>query len=208
MSRIYLVDDHEILRSAIKRSLLQQGHTIVGESDGSDTLVSAISESEAEILLLDLRLRITSGLSILQSLSSKKMLNELKIIILSMSTHAWQVKQAMELGAHAFVWKGAAFEELTDAINSVAKGRRFIDSKTEQNVSSHRSDLMENLSVREIQILEGIVHGRSSREIGDTLFISPKTVDTYRSRLMHKLNLSSHRDILLFAQSQGLLDSA
>jgi DNA-binding NarL/FixJ family response regulator len=146
-----------------------------------------------EVLLLDLNLGDRSGLELLEELQRRQL--PLCTIVLTMLAQPRYVAEALRLGALGYLLKGAPAAELLQAIQSVQAGRRFLgaevaDLAVQGLTHNAGSDPGERLSVRERQIVQMVVRGRSSAEIGEQLHLSPKTVDTYRSRLMAKLGVS------------------
>jgi DNA-binding NarL/FixJ family response regulator len=205
MSRIYLVDDHAMVRFALRRTLEMNNFYVTGESNGIDLSTDQLKDTNTEILILDVALGNESGLNLLKNISNS-LGDKIKTIILTMSAQPWHFKQAMELGAMGYVLKASPVEELLDALVAVKKGRKFVDLSLERSGLSLDTDPLSALSNREIQILEKIAKGMSSHEISREIHISPKTVDTYRNRLMNKLKLKNIRDIVVFAYRHGLLN--
>ncbi len=200
-----MVDDHDMVRFALRRTLEMNNFYVTGESNGIDLSINQLKDTNTEILILDITLGNESGLNLLKSISNS-LGDKIKTIILTMSAQPWHFKQAMELGAMGYVLKGSPVEELLDALVAVQKGRKFVDLSIERSGLSLDTDPLSLLSNREIQILEKIAKGMSSHEIGREIHISPKTVDTYRNRLMNKLKLKNIRDIVVFAYRHGLLN--
>lgn len=200
-----MVDDHAMVRFALRRTLEMNNFYVTGESNGIDLSTDQLKDTNTEILILDVALGNESGLNLLKNISNS-LGDKIKTIILTMSAQPWHFKQAMELGAMGYVLKASPVEELLDALVAVKKGRKFVDLSLERSGLSLDTDPLSALSNREIQILEKIAKGMSSHEISREIHISPKTVDTYRNRLMNKLKLKNIRDIVVFAYRHGLLN--
>jgi two-component system, NarL family, invasion response regulator UvrY len=202
--RVYIVDDHKLVRASLQTALTAEGHAVVGSSGWSDSLIKSIEASGANILLLDLHLGAESGFSVLERLRKSGV--DIRTIVLTMATYDWQIRQAFDLGAVGYVLKESSLEELLDGVQSVLKGRLFLDSSLDQRFLSQSQDHMHpTLSRRERQIIEKVARGMSNQEVADELFLSPKTVETYRSRTMKKLNLRNLHELIGYAVRTGLI---
>ena len=191
MARIYLIDDHPIVRAGLSALLQGAGHTIVGEGEDITQALSDVSRLAPDVLMLDLHLDGRSGFEVLAEMQRRQMAT--KVIVLSMSDQPRNVAEALRMGASGYVLKGSAGVELVTAVEAVQQGRRFLgNGLTDIAVQGLTSDAERGstLSPRERQILVMVASGKSSAAIGDELHLSPKTVDTYRSRLMAKLELA------------------
>jgi two-component system, NarL family, invasion response regulator UvrY len=209
MSDIYLVDDHHILREGLRAVLETAGHRVVGESDHPVTALGELQRLQPGVLLLDLSLGDRSGFELLTELQRREL--PTRSIVLTMSAQPHHVAEALRLGAAGYVLKGSPSAELLRAIDGVAQGRRHLGSEVAELAVQALSgapggDPLASLSPRERQIIAMVVRGASSAAIGEQLHLSPKTVDTYRSRLMHKLGVPDLAALLRFAVRNGLID--
>jgi two-component system, NarL family, invasion response regulator UvrY len=207
MSRIYLIDDHLIVRAGLRALLESAGHTIVGEGADITQALSEVNRLEPEVVLLDLHLDGRSGFEVLAELQRRH--QSARVIVLSMSDQPRNVAEALRMGASGYVLKGAASTELLAAVESVAMGRRYLGAGlTDIAVQGLTTDADKGstLSPRERQILVMVARGKSSAAIGDELHLSPKTVDTYRSRLMAKLELADVPALVRWAIREKLID--
>lgn len=205
MSRICLIDDHAIVRSSLCQALTSAGHEIVGEAAGLRDLKVSPDELGAEIILLDLHLESEDGLDVLRSLAASG--NKAHVIVLTMSAQPWHVRTAFELGAKGYVLKGSPLGELLAAITSVSAGMKYEDPRLRLLGDTDSLGRLKKLSRRERQIIDLVAQGLTSAAIGRTLFLSPKTVDTYRSRIMTKLEVDSLADLIKFAVRHGIVKS-
>ncbi|MEO5689744.1 MAG: response regulator transcription factor [Burkholderiaceae bacterium] len=207
MARIYLIDDHPIVRAGLSALLQGAGHSIVGESADITESLSEVNRLAPDILMLDLNLDGRSGFEVLAEMQRRQMAT--RVIVLSMSDQPRNVAEALRMGASAYVLKGSASVELVAAVAAVQQGRRYLGAGLTdialQGLTSD-ADRGSTLSPRERQILVMVASGKSSAAIGDELHLSPKTVDTYRSRLMAKLALADVPALVRWAIREKLIE--
>ena len=192
MTRLYLVDDHRIMREGLSALLQTAGHSVVGESaDPSEALADCL-RLNPEVLLLDLNLGGRSGFELLAELQRRHL--PVRCVVLTMSAEPRQVAEALRMGACAYVLKGSAGSDLMNAIEAAVQGRRHLgaevaDLALQVVANPDQDDPLSVLSPRERQVIVMVARGQSSAQIGESLHLSPKTVATYRSRLMAKLGV-------------------
>lgn len=208
MSDLYLVDDHAMMRDGLRAVLQAGGHRVVGESSDPTAALAEIQRLLPALVLLDLQLGERSGLTLLAELQRRAL--PVRTIVLTMSAQPRQVAEALRFGAAGYLLKGAAAAELLQAIEAVAGGRRHLgpevaDLAVRGLTARDDGAALDSLSVRERQIVELVVRGRSSSEIGALLHLSPKTVDSYRSRLMAKLGVADVPALVRWALRVGLV---
>jgi two-component system invasion response regulator UvrY len=207
MARIYLLDDHPIVRAGLCALLQGAGHTIVGEGEDITRSMAEVKRLAPDILMLDLHLDGRSGFEVLAEMQRRQMAT--KVIVLSMSDQPRDVAEALRMGASGYVLKGSASVELVAAVDAVQQGRRYLGAVltdiAAQGLTTD-ADRGSTLSPRERQILVMVASGKSSAAIGDELHLSPKTVDTYRSRLMGKLELADVPALVRWAIREKLID--
>ena len=207
MARIYLIDDHPIVRAGLSALLQGAGHTIVGEGEDVTQALSEVNRLGPDVLMLDLHLDGRSGFEVLAEMQRRQM--STKVIVLSMSDQPRNVAEALRMGASGYVLKGSASMELVAAVDAVTQGRRYLgEGLTDIAVQglTATADKGSTLSPRERQILVMVARGKSSAAIGEELHLSPKTVDTYRSRLMGKLELADVPALVRWALREKLID--
>ena len=210
MTDVYLVDDHAMMRDGLRAVLAAAGHRIVGESADPTQALAEIQCLAPAILLLDLNLGQRSGFELLAELQQRKL--AVRTILLTMSAQPRHVAEALRLGAAGYVLKGASAAELLTAIDMVKRGRRFLDAyvadlAVQGLTEPDSAAALERLSAREKQIVALVVRGSSSTEIGALLRLSPKTVDSYRSRMMAKIGVADVPALVRFAIRAGLVDA-
>ncbi len=211
--RVLLADDHAVLRSGLKAMLAQhQDYDVVGEAaNGLETLKMA-AELQPDLILLDLTMPGLNGLDALPSIKRNSPASI--ILILTMHEDPQYFQQAMRNGAAGYVLKKAADSELLSAMWAVMHGERYIHpTMTNQFIEDLIPGLKKqpnesnwkNLSQREQQVLRLVALGHTGAEIAEELNLSPKTIDTYRSRGMEKLGLKTRAALVRFALERGLL---
>ena len=210
MSRIYLVDDHALVRDGMRAVLEAAGHQVVGESDQPAQALADIQRLAPEVLLLDIHLGERSGLELLADLQRRGL--PVRCVMLTMSASSRHIGEALRLGAAGYVLKGSPAREVLAAITTVLGGRRHLGHEVADLAITALSekpgdDPLEGLSPRERQILARVVKGQSSTAIGEALHLSPKTVDTYRSRLMAKVGVQDITGLVRWAVRVGLVDN-
>lgn len=208
---VLLVDDHKVLRDGL-RALLESEPDIrvVGDvGTGSEALLQARA-LEPDVIVMDLGLPDMSGLDAIRLIRQEN--GRSKIVVLSMYSGSEFVRPAIEAGCDGYIPKSSTHTSLLQAIRIVLTGERFLHPKaatalveTFTNKLSEQAQF-EALSDREQEVLQLAALGFTSREIGEKLFISPKTADTYRQRAMEKLHLEHRSDLIKFAVRAGILD--
>jgi DNA-binding NarL/FixJ family response regulator len=201
---ILVVDDHGIVRDGI-RSLLgrQDGMDVVGLAATGEQAVSAAQRLKPDLVIMDLVLPILNGIDATERILTS--LPQTKIIVLSACCTSEHVYRALRAGALGYVLKEAVGSELVCAVRAVLSGKRYLSPAIAAAFSGDclydaaaRSPL-ERLSAREREVLHRTVEGLSSAQIALQLSLSPKTIDTYRSRLMHKLGVADRSTLIRFA---------
>ena len=210
MTDVYLVDDHAMLRDGLRAVLQASGHRVVGESAEPTQALADLQRLVPAVLLLDLQLGQRSGFELLTEVQRRRLTT--RTIVLTMSAQPRHVAEALRLGASGYVLKGASAAELMGAIDSVLQGRRYLggdvaDLAVQGLTARDVGSALDALSARERQIVVLVVRGKSSSEIASLLHLSPKTVDSYRSRLMAKLGVADVPALVRFAIRAGLIDA-
>lgn len=204
MSDIYLVDDHVLMRDSLRAVLEDAGHRVVGECADPTRALAELQTLAPSALLLDLNLGGRSGFELLDRL--RKRAGGVRTIVLTMSAQPRDVAEARRLGALGYVLKGSPARDLLAALEAVLKGRPYLDPTLAAVVE--RGDVapaagLGALSPRERHVMLGVVRGLSSSAIGEQLHLSPKTVDSYRSRLMAKLDVADVPSLVRLAVREG-----
>lgn len=210
MTEIYLVDDHALMRDGLRSVLEDAGHRVVGESDHPTQALADLQRLHPAVMLLDLHLGERSGLELLEQVQQRKL--PTRTIMLTMSAQARHVADALRLGAAGYVLKGAPASEVLRAIDTVLAGRRHLGPETAELAvqgltESPESQAVASLSVREQQVLLLVVRGQTSAAIAETMNLSPKTVESYRSRLMAKVGVQDVTGLVRLAIREGLISA-
>lgn len=209
MSSIFIVDDHALMRDGLRLVLEHGGHRVVGETDDMAIALAEVERLRPDVLLLDIHLDRHSGLDLLDKLQGRAL--PTRTLVLTMSSQAWHVAEALRLGATGYVRKGSPAVEVLAAVAAVGRNEQYLGAGVEalaaqDSVPSERKGSpVDLLSARERQIIEMVVRGRSSAAIGQELHLSPKTVDSYRSRLMSKLEVSDVPALVRLAIREGII---
>jgi two-component system response regulator NreC len=209
MIRIVLADDHQILLDGLRRLIDAKGDMqVVAVATDAATAIEAARVHKPDVLVLDISMPGGGGLEVARRV--REMGLPTKIVVLTMYAEDRYVMEAVRLGAAGYVLKRSADKELLDAIRSVAAGEAYLTPAavrlllaTQQNEGGRPEP---PLSPREREVLRFTARGFSNLEIAERLFVSPKTVDTYRSRIMAKLDLHRRSEIVDYALRRGLLE--
>lgn len=210
--RVFLADDHMVVREGLKSLVNAQSDMhVVGEADNGGAAWRAACELVPDVLVMDVSMPDMSGAEATEIM--RRDCPQVRVLALTVYEDRSYLRQMMDAGASGYVLKRAVSDELVRAIRTVAAGGSYVDptlagslvsSYFNQGTAEGRDPAGE-LSERESQVLRLIAWGYSNKEIGWKLNISAKTVDTYKLRLMEKLNLRSRTDIVRYALRQGLL---
>ncbi|WP_322489968.1 response regulator transcription factor [Chloroflexus sp.] len=210
MNTILLVDDHAVLRAGLRLLLdTQPDLHVIGEAEDTRTAIIQASTLQPNLILLDLSLMNSSGLIAIPALRSAA--PQAYIVVLTMHDDEGYVRQALAAGAHGYVLKRAADAELIAAIRAVLRGELYLHpALTRQlleDLLPHTPSVSpwEGLSDREREVLLLVARGYTGAEIATQLSLSPKTVETYRTRGMEKLGLRSRAALVQFALDHHLL---
>jgi DNA-binding NarL/FixJ family response regulator len=205
---VFVADDHAIVRDGLVALLrMQPDLAIVGTaSDGSEA-VAKVLQARPRIVILDISMPGLSGIEVARQIAAA--LPETRIVMLSMHSGAQYVFQALEAGARGYLLKESASAEIADAIRAVDRGQRYLSRKAAEIVAQGISErqggnALDALSRREREVLRLVADGHSSAKIGELLHLSPKTIDSYRSRLMQKLQVNQLAGLIKFAIQHGV----
>jgi len=205
MIRIVLIDDHKLLRAGLRSRLEQETDvSVVGEADDADMGVVLARRLQPDVILLDLLMPRKGGYDALPELA--KVAPDAKVLVISSQAAPSSVRRALSAGAAGYLPKRASDGELLTAIRNVARGSGYVDPDLgAQLVVSNGAPALEPLSDRERDVLHLLALGYTNQEIGKKLFISVRTVDTHRARIMRKLRLETRAELVLFALANGLI---
>ena len=211
MTRIFLVDDHAMVREGLRAVFAANGHEVIGEAADVPAAIDGIVRLAPGIVVLDLGLEGRSGLDLLARLQQRGV--TARVVVLTMSSQPRHVAEAWRLGAAGYVLKGSHTSTVLQAIAAAQRGGRFLDpalAALNGDVVGGVApgDRLAALSLREREVMLLVVNGHSSAAIGAQLSLSPKTVDTYRSRLMLKLDVPDLAALVRYAVREGLIETA
>ncbi|MCC6397594.1 MAG: response regulator transcription factor [Bacteroidetes bacterium] len=212
MIRVFIADDHALIREGLKRLLQSEPDLeLAGESVTADDLMGLVPTMNADVLLLDLSMPGRPVLEVIQDIRALRPL--LRILILTAHPEDFVAIRMLRAGASGYVTKETASEELLKAIRKAAAGGRYVSSHLADRLAEALDETTdklphEMLSDREYQVLLLIAQGKTGPEIAGVLGISPATVNTYRARLMEKMGVSSTSELMSYAIGHGLTGSA
>ncbi len=209
--RVLLVDDHLLLRAGLKALLdAEEDIKVIGEASTGEEGIDKAKFLKPDVVVMDLSMPGMGGLDATRAITEAGVA---KVLVLTMHAEEEYLLAVLEAGGSGYVKKTSADTDLTAAIRTVAKDEVFLYPNAARlllqgfrvRTEQQENDPLERLTDREREVLTLTAEGFSSSEIGKRLFISPKTVDTYRSRIMHKLELSHRSELVRFALNAGLL---
>ena len=212
MTDILLADDHHIVRQGLKSLLENEPHfRLVGEAGDGIEAVRLAERLKPDVLITDVMMPGLSGLEVARQVT--KNIPKTRVVMLSMYTNDAYVFEALKNGASAYVLKDSQASDLVKAVREVAAGRSYLSpplSETSlelyaRKMKSALDDPYDLLTTREREVLQMVAEGRTSIEIANRLFISPRTAEGHRANLMRKLSLQNHTDLVLFALKRGIL---
>lgn len=209
MIRILIADDHEIVRAGLKQFIAGDGDLqVTGEAASGEEAVALVRGGEFDVVLLDIRMPDGSGIDTLKRL--KALRPRLPVLMLSGFAEEQYALNLLRAGAAGYVSKEAAPTELVKAIRTVVLGRKYVSSEMAHILASGLAGetdkpLHAQLSQREFQIFCKLAAGESVSQIAEELLISVKTVSTYRTRVLEKMNLKSNADLTYYAIKNGLI---
>jgi two-component system invasion response regulator UvrY len=210
--RVLVVDDHDLVRTGISRMLANiSGLQVIGQADSGEDAIRKARELKPDVVLMDVKMPGIGGLE-----ATRKLLRsypDLKVIAVTICEEDPFPTRLLQAGAAGYLTKGAALEEMVQAIRMVFGGQRYISPQIAQQLAlkSFQPQLSESpfdlLSEREIQIALMIANCQKVQSISDKLCLSPKTVNTYRYRIFEKLSITSDVELALLAVRHGMVDT-
>lgn len=209
---VFIADDHSMVREGLRLIIeAERDISVTGEAADGRRAVRLIQRLAPDVVIMDIAMPILNGIEATEQILKSKTLT--RIIILSMHSSKEHIFRALEAGAKGYLLKESAGKELVKAIRAVYAGNRFLSDRISQTViedyihqrvADSEVSPIKRLSPREREVLQLVVEGKSSAEIASDLFLSPKTVETYRSRLMHKLGIKDLPGLVKFAIQHGM----
>ncbi len=212
MIRVLIVDDHRLVRIGLTRMLAEaRGIVIVGEADSGERALELVRESKPNVILMDLRMPGIGGLEATRRL--QRIDAGIRVLMVTACDTDPYPAQAMKAGAAGYITKGANAADLEHAIRRVFLGQRHMSDDVAQQVALRSFDTVpecpfDQLSNREMQITLMVVGCRKVQQISRDLYLSPKTVNSYRYRIFEKLNVTSDVELALLAVRHGVIESS
>lgn len=207
--RVLIADDHAIVRKGVIQIFSEEPDMVlVGEADSGDGAIDLAREKEADIFILDLNMPGPGGLAVLSQLRAEH--PDLPILVLTMHDEEQYGVRILKSGAAGFLAKNAAPDSLVEAIRRIIGGRRYVSASLAEALLEHMESPTpeaphEALSDREFQVFQELARGNTPSGIADKLSLSVKTISTYRSRVLAKLNLSSNAEIVRYALENDII---
>lgn len=210
MIKILVADDHTIVREGLKQIVGEVGDMMVADEAGNgQEALAKIREGDYDVVLLDISMPGRSGLEVLKDIRAER--PKLPVLILSMHSEEQYAVRALRAGASGYLTKASAPDELIGAIRKVSRGRKYVTASLAEKLALELdADIHkpphETLSDREYQVMLMLAAGKSVTEIADELCLSVKTISTYRSRILDKMNMKKNTELMRYAIQNGLVD--
>lgn len=205
--RIIVADDHSIVRQGLRALLEREGFDVVGEASNGQEAVRLASETQPDIAVLDLTMPLMNGLEAGREI--QKTLKNTRAVLLTMHTEEHQIAAALRAGIRAYVLKTQAAEDLVQAIRAVSRHQIYLSPGVSQLVLdaylSGQQAPADPLAPRERQVLQLVAEGKTSKEIAVLLGLTVKTAESYRTRVMEKLNIHDTAGLVRYAIRHGLI---
>ncbi len=210
--KVLLADDHSIVRAGLSRIVEESGdmEVIAEAADGRET-IRLVRETSPDVAVIDISMPGLDGLEVVSRLRGH--CPDLPILILTMHEEGQYVVRAIQAGAMGYMTKQSAPEQLLKAIRKIFEGSRYLTDEAAETLAlriakgTGEQSPLDSLSMRELQVLRRLAMGHTNREIAGAYSISIKTVDTYRSRLLKKLNLRNNAEMSRFAIQNRLIEA-
>jgi len=212
MINVLLIDDHALVRSGIRRLLEDSRQvSIVGEAESGEEGVRLAQELKPDVILMDVNMPGIGGVEACRRILQRN--SNQKIIVLTIHNEQTFPKRMLEIGARGYLTKECGVDEMLLAVNQVYRGGAYIAPSIAQQLAlsllpGNEHNPIDRLSRREFQVMLMISHGLTNAEISDKLCLSPKTVSTYRLRLLDKLGAQNEVDLIKIAVEQGMVEFA
>jgi DNA-binding NarL/FixJ family response regulator len=209
MIKVFLADDHAVVRDGLRVLLEAQSDiSVVGDAANGREALRLVLQRHPDVVVMDIAMPELNGIEATQQIHDAS--PSTQVLILSMHSTTEHIFRALQAGARGYLLKDSAGTEVVDAVRVVHAGRRYLSQKIASTVlddyisDRNRASPLDTLSPRERQILQLVAEGNSSVEAAAMLFLSPKTVDTYRSRMMQKLGIGDLPSLVKFAIQHGV----
>ncbi|MDH3292462.1 MAG: response regulator transcription factor [Gemmatimonadota bacterium] len=210
MINVFIADDHAMIRDGLRRMLAATGDIrVTGEAASGDEVLEAVAATPVDVVVLDVAMPGKGFLEVLRELRER--FPKIHTVVLSAHAEEEYAERALRAGAIGYVTKERTPEDLQEAIRRAHRGGRYVSDTLAQQLAAHLAGERPRpdhsaLSDREYQVLQMLGRGKSVKEIAAALALSPKTVSTYRERVLEKLQLSTTADLIRYAVQQGIVE--
>lgn len=207
MNSVFIIDDHPVIRLAIRMLLEHEGYKVVGETDNGCDAIQMVRECLPDLIILDISIPKLDGLEVLCRFNA--MNTQMKTLVLTAQSPTLFATRCMRSGADGYVCKEGDLSELLSAIRAVLSGYNYFPSQALNasgvDTSSQEFELFKSVNDRELMVLQLFAQGRTNKEIAKGMFLSNKTVSTYKKRLMQKLKAKSLVELIELAKRNALV---
>ncbi|MDH3974702.1 MAG: response regulator transcription factor [Deltaproteobacteria bacterium] len=210
MINILIADDHPLIRQGLRKVLSSPGDMlVVDEATTCHEVFDKIRKHKYDVIILDIIMPGQSGLDIVKDIKNE--FPRLAVLILSACPEDQYAVRALKLGASGYLTKEGALDELIDAVRKVSCGGKHVSKSVAERLAyaiedNLKIDPHEKLSNREYEVMRMIATGKTVKEIAESLFLSEKTIGTYRARVLEKMNLKNNSEITYYAVKHGLIE--
>lgn len=205
--KILIVDDHPVVVLALKIILEQSGFEVIAETNNGVDALKLIKDLSPDAVILDIGIPQLDGLEVIER--SRKLLSPPPILVLTAQPSDHFVSRCIQAGASGFVSKQKDMTEVTAALRAILTGHSYFPIISNSNMmsksSQNEAELVKKLSTREMVVLQQLATGMSNKEIAEKMLLSNKTISTYKTRLLEKLNANTLVDIIEIAKRQSLI---
>ncbi|MEO6118474.1 MAG: response regulator transcription factor [Methylotenera sp.] len=206
---VMLVDDHAVVRMGFKMLLEADADIkVIAEAESGEIAITRYMEHKPDVVVMDITMPGIGGLEAIERILAKD--SNAKILVLSAHEDSVHPKRVLNAGAMGYLTKRSAAEELIKAIRTVATGKKYLEASVAQQMAIQQLSGDQNpvdvLSAREFEVFMSLAKGKTTNEIAETLFLSPRTVGTHLYNIKQKLNANNSAEIALIAMRSGLID--
>ncbi|MCI5208294.1 MAG: DNA-binding response regulator [Candidatus Electrothrix sp. ATG2] len=202
--RIIIADDHSLIRQGIKAMIAQEpGLEVIAEAADGRELLDALKKKHPDMVILDISMPQVSGIEALGEIH--RLYPEIRILVLTMHSNVQYCYHALSAGAHGYLLKDDSDTELLPAIQQIRHGKDYMSPQLTPEISKQIRDPKKKLTKREEEVLELVVNGLTSKQIGKKLRLSPRTVDRHRSSLLKKFNMKNSVDLVNYVVKNSLI---
>ncbi|PCI59558.1 MAG: DNA-binding response regulator [Methylophilaceae bacterium] len=206
---VMLVDDHAVVRMGFKMLLETTSNIkVIAEAENGEEAIKSYVEHKPDVIVMDITMPGMGGMEAIERILAKD--SAAKVLVLSAHEDSVHPKRVLNIGAMGYLTKRSAADELIKAIGSVAAGKKYIEASVAQQMAiqqlSGEQNPVDVLSEREFEVFMSLAKGKTTNEIAETLFLSPRTVGTHLYNIKQKLNANNSAEIALIAMRSGLID--